>query len=200
MPVVVVVVAPSNMPENFLRIPLAVGADQVFQVPLATWNWSAQTLAQVLARVVNELEEPRMILAGLQSGDWDSGLIPPALAAALLVGYIPNIVDIEGEDDAWVVTSRDSRHVRRFLARGLFVGSVASSGHNTLRYPTMPGRLSAKRKPVVILTNIFPPSPLPIEFTWVPHQTRSVEWIEGGSDSEKGQLLIKRLKKDGWLP
>ena len=110
-----------------------------------------------------------------------------------------NIVDVDKNEDMWMVTARDSRRTRTFVVRSLFVASVTSSGHNTLRYPTMRDRLHAKRKPVTTVSDLALPNGTSMHFEWVTTDVRATEWIEAESDEEKGRLLARRLKDRGWV-
>ena len=196
---VIVIVMAAYLPDDFLRIPLAVGADELLIIPQSSWDLSACGVAQHLAEAINSVDSPTIVLAGVQSGDWDSGLVPPSVAAQLRVGYVPNVTDVKWVDNTWKITAKTRNTIRQHETCGLFVGSVISSGQNSLRYPTMQGRLKAKRKPITPI-NVREISPsLPMRLVWISPEQSDIQWIQGDSDEEKGRRLIQQLRKAGWI-
>ena len=199
---VTVVIMAQDVPDDMLRAPLAAGASRILYIPLSSWLFSPRQLARTLKGAIDQVQEPAMVLAGVQSGDWDTGFIPISLAAELNAGYVPNLVDAQWADEAWTLTSRDASRSRTFKTDSLFVATVASSGHNTLRYPIMRDRLQAKRKPVTMLSDLEVPQDsqrLSLSLEWVSEEAQATEWIEADSDEEKGRLLVRRIQQRGWL-
>lgn len=194
-----VVIMGEDIPEDMLRGVLAVGADEVLLIPKSSWNLAAHEVARVLKTVLDEIDDVAMVLGGIQSGDWDTGVVPPVLAALWEAPYVGNLVSIERADAGWLVTSREGGRTRKYRTRSPFVASVTSSGHNTLRYPTMRDRLQSKRKPIRKIDPAeFPPGRT-VRLSWIPTEARSIAWISGNSDAEKGQALVKRLTDRGWI-
>lgn len=194
-----VVITGEDISEELLRGVLAAGADEVLLIPKSSWHWAAHEMARVLKAALDEVDEVAMVLAGIQSGDWDTGIVPPVLAALWEAPFVGNLVSVEREDAGWLLTSRDGGRTRQYRTSSPFVASVTSSGHNTLRYPTMRDRLQAKRKPIRKINSVqFPPGRT-IRLSWVPTEARTIEWISGDSDAEKGKELVKRLADRGWI-
>ncbi|NMP23320.1 electron transfer flavoprotein subunit beta/FixA family protein [Sulfobacillus harzensis] len=196
---VTVLMVAQDVPDDLLRSVLAVGADRVLVVPQSSWKLGPRDLGVVLHQALGQVEEPVMVLAGIQSGDWDTGIVPPVLAAEWQVPFVANLVSIERGDEGWILTSRDGGLTRRFAVNGQFVASVTSSGTNTLRYPTMRDRLQAKRKPISPLSDISAHGERSVTLQWVPSEARAIEWIDGASDAEKGQRLAHHLLDRGWI-
>jgi electron transfer flavoprotein beta subunit len=196
---ITVVVVHQTVPDDLLRSVLAAGADQVLIVRQNTWSLAPRQLGAILRAVVDTIDESAWVLAGLQSGDWDTGIIPPVLAAEWNRPYASHLVALDPTDAGWIVTTREGAMTRRLRALGPFVASVSSSGTNTLRYPTMRDRLQAKRKPIVAVD--LPPvsTTLAPTLVWAAPPERRIEWIEGASNHEKGQALVRRLRDAGWL-
>jgi electron transfer flavoprotein beta subunit len=196
---VTVLVVAQEVPEDLLRTVLAVGADRVVVVPTSSWQLGLRQLGAVLHEALGKVEKPVMVLAGIQSGDWDTGIVPPILAAEWQAPFVVNLVSIDRDDEGWILTSRDGGLTRRFAVSGKFVASVTSSGKNTLRYPTMRDRLQAKRKPISLLNDISVNKERSVALRWVPIEARAIEWIDGDNDAEKGQRLARRLLDRGWI-
>ncbi|MCL5013063.1 MAG: hypothetical protein M1493_03650 [Firmicutes bacterium] len=194
-----VVVMADAVPNALLRAPLMVGADRVLQIPANAWDLSPRSVATALTVAIGLVPEPAMVFAGIQSGDWDTGFLPFALAAELNWSMVTNVIDITCGDETWMVTTRDTQAMQRYLLRDVFVATVTSSGRNNLRYPTMRDRLQSKRKPV---QSVFDAARLVEPFVtmqWVPSAERSITWMEGVTDFDRGCALGKYLISQGWI-
>lgn len=187
-----------DVPQDLLRSTLAVGADQVVHIKTSPWAMAPSTVGQVVAEAINALDDVVMVLAGIQSGDWDTGFVPRAVAASLGLGFLANVCQIERVEDRWELIVHGSDGIKKYHTMNRFVASIASSGANTIRYPKMRDRLMAGRKPIRVEER---PSQhlLQTELEWMPKPSRSVQWIDGPTDREKGRLLMRQIRDWGWL-
>lgn len=189
--------------EPLLRTALAAGADEAVWVPFDPWPLDAAAVAGVLARAVAALDPPvAAVLAGVQSGDWDTGLVPRCLAAAMGWPFVDGAVAVRWEATAerfWVDTGGAAGPGTLTVPKP-FVGAVIAAGTNALRYPTMRDRLAAKRKPIRRLEGITVPAPTAaVRFEPAPETRRATVFVQGADDVEKGRALATLLRERGWL-
>jgi electron transfer flavoprotein beta subunit len=108
--VIILSMGPSSF-EPYLRVGLAMGADEVFL--LSDRNFAgADTLATTytLAKGVEKLDHPALIICGEESSDGATGQVPSGLAEWLGVPQITLVTDIEIDLENRVVRGR--REVR----------------------------------------------------------------------------------------
>ncbi|TFE71953.1 hypothetical protein A7Q10_10795, partial [Methylacidiphilum caldifontis] len=134
---VIAMIMAEDVPDDLLRQPLAVGADQIIHIPYGSWSLSPLEVAHVLAQALQEVNDPGVILTGIQSGDWDTGFVPMALAASLECGYVGHVTDIQRVDSQWHIWRREANLTQHLVTDTLVVAAVTSSGRNNLRYHTM---------------------------------------------------------------
>lgn len=188
--------------EPLLRTALAAGADEVVWVPFDPWPLDAGTVAGVLAEAVAALDPPvDAVLAGIQSGDWDTGLVPRGVAAALGWPFAEGVVGVRREDATgrFLVETGGPAGPRTLGISGPFVGAVIAAGTNALRYPTMRDRLAAKRKPIRRAAAPAVPPRAVVTVAPAPEARRETVFIQGADDAAKGRALARTLQERGWV-
>ncbi len=130
-----------------IRQALAMGADRAVVVDDATLR-GADTLltAKVLAAAL-EREGPDLVIAGTESTDGSSGVVPQQLAELLAMPSLTfaRAVTLEG---ATVRIKRQTQAGYDDVAAPLPVLLTVTSGVVDPRYPTFKGIMDAKRKPI----------------------------------------------------
>lgn len=134
--------------EKELRTALAMGADKAVLVNIEDdlENGDEYTTARVLAQFFKE-NKFDMILGGNVAIDGGSGQVGPRIAELLDIPYVTTItkIDINGES---VTIERDVEGDKEIIETSLPVLVTAQQGLNEPRYPSLPGIMKAKKKPL----------------------------------------------------
>jgi electron transfer flavoprotein beta subunit len=134
--------------EKELRTALAMGADKGVLVSTEDdlENGDEYTTARVLAQFFKE-NKFDMIMGGNVAIDGGSGQVGPRLAELLDIPYVTTItkIDINGES---VTIERDVEGDKVIIETSLPVLVTAQQGLNEPRYPSLPGIMKAKKKPL----------------------------------------------------
>ncbi len=144
--VTVITVGPDRT-ESVLRTALAMGADQAVRI------WDEQladadeyVLSQVLAAAIRR-NHFDLILAGYMAIDSGAGQGGPRLAEELDIAHAAAAVklSIQGRQ---AVVERDAEGDVEVIEAALPLLVTAQQGLNEPRYPSLPGIMKAKRKPI----------------------------------------------------
>jgi electron transfer flavoprotein beta subunit len=134
--------------EKQLRTALAMGADKAVLINIEDdiENGDQFTTAKILAEYLKE-KEADLILAGNVAIDGGSGQVGPRVAEALDIPYITTItkLEINGEN---VSVTRDVEGDSEVIETSLPLLVTAQQGLNEPRYPSLPGIMKAKKKPL----------------------------------------------------
>ncbi|WP_134699958.1 electron transfer flavoprotein subunit beta/FixA family protein [Ammoniphilus sp. YIM 78166] len=143
--VTVITVGPTRA-ENALRTALAMGADKAVIVDDESLFGDEYTISNVLATVIKDRSFD-VILGGNMSVDNGAGQIGPRLAELLDIPHVATItkIDIEG---AVATVVRDVEGDSETIEVKLPVLVTAQQGLNEPRYPSLPGIMKAKKKPM----------------------------------------------------
>lgn len=140
--------------EKQLRTALAMGVDKAVLINIdvaAGSGFSDQyTTAKVLAEYLTN-KRVDLILAGNVAIDGASGQVGPRVAEMLGIPYVTAITKlvISGKD---AIVTRDVEGDSEIIATTLPLLVTAQQGLNEPRYPSLPGIMKAKRKPLAKLT------------------------------------------------
>lgn len=134
--------------EKELRTALAMGADKAVLINIEddVENGDQYTTAAVLTEFFKD-KEYDIILGGNVAIDGGSGQVGPRLADALNINYVTTItkLDIDG-NKATIV--RDVEGDSEVVETTLPLLVTAQQGLNEPRYPSLPGIMKAKKKPL----------------------------------------------------
>ncbi|MEA2159953.1 MAG: electron transfer flavoprotein beta subunit [Solirubrobacteraceae bacterium] len=134
--------------EEQLRDMMAIGIDRAVHLVTDGSEWDPQATAAVLAQTIRaQPDAPDLILFGNESADAGNYQVPIRVAHALGLPCVNGIKSISVSDgqlrcEQEVASGRDV-----YLVPMPAVVSV-KEGINLPRYPSVPGRLRAKRKPL----------------------------------------------------
>jgi len=148
---VTVVTAGEQEAAEQLRYALAMGADRGVLVDIGRSETDPQTTAEALAAGVTGGSAPDLVLVGDTSADAGHGQVGLRLAAALglpVVGGIKGLRCERPEHSAVggsVRASRDGDAGTEVFELALPAVVAVKEGLNLPRYPTLPGRLKAKK-------------------------------------------------------
>ncbi|WP_088006593.1 electron transfer flavoprotein subunit beta/FixA family protein [Indiicoccus explosivorum] len=134
--------------EKQLRTALAMGADKAVLINTEDdlEELDQFTVASVLAEYLKD-KEADLILAGNVAIDGGSGQVGPRVAERLGINCVTTITDlkIDGSD---VTIVRDMEGDSETIKTSLPLLVTAQQGLNEPRYPSLPGIMKAKKKPL----------------------------------------------------
>ncbi len=134
--------------EKELRTALAMGADKAVLINIEddVENGDQYTTAAVLAEFFKD-KEFDIILGGNVAIDGGSGQVGPRLADALNINYVTTITKLDIDGDK-VTIVRDVEGDSEVVETALPLLVTAQQGLNEPRYPSLPGIMKAKKKPL----------------------------------------------------
>lgn len=135
-----------NRTESSIRTALAMGADKAILVDDSTLFGDEFTSAKVLAKLVKE-QDFDLILAGHVAVDDGSSQVPQRISEILDIPIIGTAVKIEFDGNK-VTVHRDVEGDTEILEAELPIIVTAQQGLNDPRYPSIPGIMKAKKKPL----------------------------------------------------
>ncbi|MEH7376629.1 electron transfer flavoprotein subunit beta/FixA family protein [Neobacillus drentensis] len=143
--VTVITIGPERA-ENALRTALAMGADKAVIVDNDDMDLDEYSTAKILSAVIKDREFD-IILGGNVAVDYGSGQVGPRLAEELDIAQVTTItkLDIEGNK---AIIERDVEGDKEVIEVSLPVLVTAQQGLNEPRYPSLPGIMKAKKKPI----------------------------------------------------
>lgn len=134
--------------EKQLRTALAMGADKAVLINTEEdlEEGDQYTTAKILEAYFED-KEPDLILAGNVAIDEASGQVGPRLAERLEIPFITTIVDLE-IDGTNVKVDKDIEGDIEKIETTLPLIVTCQQGLNEPRYPSLPGIMQAKKKPL----------------------------------------------------
>jgi electron transfer flavoprotein beta subunit len=179
--VVVLTLGPAEAEEQ-LRDCLAIGADRGILLKTSD-EWDPQATAAAIVDAVRGEEPFDLILFGNESADAGNYQVGIRVAYALGVPVVTGLKRIEVQGDR-VRCERDVGGARDVYEVPLPAVLTALEGLNLPRYPSVPGRLRAKSKPVTVSEPVRPDSKLEKLRLAVPEgQGKQAEILGTGADA-----------------
>ena len=182
--------------EEQLRDMMAIGIDQAIHLVTDGGEWDPQATAAVIVQTIQAQPEPYdLILFGNESAD--AGNYQVAIRVAHALG-LPCVAGIKG-----ITVEGDRLRCEQEVAGGRDVYVVAmpavvtvKEGINLPRYPSVPGRLRAKRKPLHADNPLRPDSRLEMVRLVLP-QTASKQAEVLGSGADAAPAVVRVLQEIG---
>jgi len=134
--------------EKQLRTALAMGADKAVLINTEddVENGDQFTTAKILAEYLKD-KDADLILGGNVAIDGGSGQVGPRVAELLGISYVTTITNLEISGDTATVV-RDVEGDSETIETKLPLLVTAQQGLNEPRYPSLPGIMKAKKKPL----------------------------------------------------
>jgi electron transfer flavoprotein beta subunit len=134
--------------EKQLRTALAMGADKAVLINIEDdiENSDQFTTAKLLAEYLKD-KDADLILGGNVAIDGGSGQVGPRVAELLDIPYVTTITKLE-IDGTNVTVTRDVEGDSEVIETSLPLLVTAQQGLNEPRYPSLPGIMKAKKKPL----------------------------------------------------
>ncbi|MDF1506942.1 electron transfer flavoprotein subunit beta/FixA family protein [Robertmurraya sp. DFI.2.37] len=145
---VTVVTVGNEEAEKQLRTALAMGADKAVLINIEDdlEDSDQYTTAKILAEYLSD-KEPDLIIGGNVAIDGGSGQVGPRVAELLQIPYVTTITKLE-IDGSEVTIVRDVEGDSEVIQTSLPLLVTAQQGLNEPRYPSLPGIMKAKKKPL----------------------------------------------------
>jgi electron transfer flavoprotein beta subunit len=180
--VVVLTLGPAEAEEQ-LRDCMAIGADRGILLQTDATEWDAQATAAAIVDAVRGEEPFDLLLFGNESADAGNYQVGIRVAYALGLPVVTGLKKIEiGEGRARV--ERDAGDARDVYEVPLPAVLTVLEGLNLPRYPSVPGRLRAKTKPLAVVEPSRPESKLEKLRLVVPEgQGKQAEILGHGADA-----------------
>jgi electron transfer flavoprotein beta subunit len=141
--------------EQVLRTALAMGADEAVRVGMDGLEENQKpdgyVTSTLLARALQQLEQADLILTGYMAVDGGEGQVGPRLAELLGVPHVSTAVKLE-LNATQASIERDAEGDTETIQATLPLVITAQQGLNEPRYPSLPGIMKAKKKPLQIYT------------------------------------------------
>ncbi|HYP14022.1 MAG TPA: electron transfer flavoprotein subunit beta/FixA family protein, partial [Bryobacteraceae bacterium] len=182
-----------------IREALATGADRASHVEADDLqHYDALSLGRLLAKAV-EMEQPDLVLTGLQSDDMGYGQTGVIVAELLGWAHSTIIMQVEKQDGAIRVKRELENGFFQYIQMPLPAVLTIQSGISKLRYATLMGIKKAKTKEIKQLT----PSQLGVEVqagvrvkrVYLPERSKQTQML-GGTPREAASQLAQKLKSE----
>ncbi|TYR82215.1 electron transfer flavoprotein subunit beta/FixA family protein [Priestia megaterium] len=148
---ITVVTVGTEESEKELRTALAMGADKAVLINIEddVEQSDQYTTAKILAQYLKD-QSPDLILGGNVAIDGGSGQVGPRVAELLEIPYVTTITKLDIKDRQ-VTVVRDVEGDSEIIETTLPLLVTAQQGLNEPRYPSLPGIMKAKKKPLTEL-------------------------------------------------
>jgi electron transfer flavoprotein beta subunit len=146
---VVLTLGPAEAEEQ-LRDCMAVGADRGILLKTDGADWDAQSTAAAIVQAIRAEEPFDLLLFGNESADTGNYQVAIRVAHALGLPVVNGLKKIELQDGS-VRCERDAGGARDVYVVPMPAVLTTLEGLNLPRYPSVPGRLRAKSKPLAVL-------------------------------------------------
>ncbi len=150
---VVIVTVGGDQAQEALRYSLAMGADRAVLInDPALANADSHAVSVALAKLLSDKEAGfDVIFAGKEAVDDGAAQVPSRLAAKLDIA-LANVVTAVEFADGKISVTREIDGGTEDLEMALPALIAAQKGLNEVRYPSLPGIMKAKRKPLDVVS------------------------------------------------
>ena len=189
---IVITLGPERAKEALLTA-LALGADTAYHLLVDKLPQDPLSIAESLKTKIKELPDVSLICCGKLSTDANNFALPQMLAQLLAFPFVSNVNKLEYKEPVFTLSRECGAGVEEVLQAKLPLLISADKGLNTPRYPSLPGIMKAKKKPLhteqievkenIILKSVSPPP-----------EKQAPQIIEGNSEEQVAEL-VKILKE-----
>ena len=190
--ITVITLGPERAKEALLTA-LALGADMAHHLLVDKMPQDPLSLAESLAVSIKKLADVSLVFCGKLSTDSNNFAVPQMLAQLLNFPFVSNVNKLEYKDQTFKLNRECGSGVEELLQARLPLLLSADKGLNTPRYPSLPGIMKAKKKPLhtekievaesLVLKSLSPPT------------EKQAPYIIEGNSEEKVAELVKLLKE-----
>lgn len=185
--------------EEQLRDMMAIGVDSAIHLVTDGEEWDPQATSAAIVAAIRSAPEPfDLVLFGNESADAGNYQVPIRVAYALGMPVVTGVKAIALADDGRLRCEQEVPAGRDvYLAPTPAVVSV-KEGINLPRYPSVPGRMRAKRKPLAASSPERPAARLQmVRLATPPGSGKQVEVLGNGADA--APAVVAKLAEIGVL-
>jgi electron transfer flavoprotein beta subunit len=171
--------------EEQLRDMMAIGIDRGVHLVTDATEWDPQATAGAIVAAIEAQTEPfDLLLFGNESADAGNYQVAIRVAAKLGLPVVTGVKAIAVQADGSLRCEQDVPGGRDVYVVPMPAVVTVKEGINLPRYPSVPGRLRAKRKPVETATPDRPESRLEmVRLTLPPGSGKQAEILGDGADA-----------------
>ena len=190
--VTVITLGPERAKEALLTA-LALGADTAYHLLTDKMPQDSYSIAENLKIKIKQIPHVSLILCGKLSTDSNNFAVPQMLAQLMSFPFVSNVNKLEYKDSFFTLNRECGSGIEEILKAELPVLISADKGLNTPRYPSLPGIMKAKKKPLNT-EKIELKENIKLNKVYLPPEKQAPSMIEG-SIEEKVTKLIQILKE-----
>jgi len=187
--------------QKVLRHALAMGCDDAIWLRDDCFDsLDSQGTARVLARGIQKIGLPDIVLCGRQAGDWDMGQVGLRIGEELGMACVALAYNIEYADGPLRLRRETDRGTEVVETDMPLLATITNDRSNQPRYSTVKGIMAAKRKDIPIwsageleVTEAEIQPAVIIEELVVPSYERQVMLIDGEDGAQKAARLAEHL-------
>jgi electron transfer flavoprotein beta subunit len=202
----ITVVSVGADPTEILKHAAALGVDEIVALALDTTTVDGHVVAAALATYVGARGGTDLVLCGRQASDDDQGVVPALVAERLDMPLVTIARSLEVVDGKVARVVRVTPDGDETVEVDLPAVVTISNELGQARYPTMAGRMAARKKrPTVVAAGelSLAPDDLAPRTTavrqFVPVVKGDCEFVASGTAAEMAGRLIERLRAEGVL-
>lgn len=173
---------------------LALGADEAFHLVVEKTPQNPLTTAQILHKKISEIPDLGLVFCGKLSTDSNNFAVPQMLAGFLDFPFVSNINQLQYEEGFFTLTRERGGGVEEVLKAKAPLVLSADKGLNEPRYPSLPGIMKAKKKPLHSQSIETPAEESLRLLSLQPPPEKKPPQILSGSAEEQVAELVKILK------
>ena len=202
----ITVVSIGDDPSEILKHAAALGVDEIAAIPLGGAAADGHVVAALLAAYVRSLGGADVVLCGRQASDDDQGTVPALLAERLGMPLvtIARAIELAAGGTSAVRVTRVTPDGDETVEVDLPAVVTVSNELGQPRYPTMAGRMAARRKRATTVAvdalSLGPDDRAPrvtLVRQFVPVVKGDCEFITGDSAVALARGLVDRLRAEG---
>lgn len=185
--------------EEQLRDMMAIGIDSAIHLVTDGEEWDPQATAAAIVAAIQAAPEPfDLVLFGNESADAGNYQVPIRVAHALGLPVVTGVKAIALTDDGRLRCEQEVTSGRDVYLVPMPAVVSVKEGINLPRYPSVPGRMRAKRKPLAASSPPRPASRLEmVRLAAPPGSGKQVEVL--GNGPEAAPAVVAKLAEIGVL-
>ena len=176
---------------------LALGVDEAFHLLIEKIPEEPLSIAKLLKTKISNIPDLALIFCGKLSTDSNNFAVPQMLAALLDFPFVTNVNQLDYKEKLLTLKREAGGGIEEVLKAKLPLLLSADKGLNEPRYPSLPGIMKAKKKPLHTIQIPEQEEKIKLLSLNPPPAKKAPKMIEGNSDEQVSQLihLLKEEEK-----